>query len=141
MGWNDTKTRNIFNFYLHFSRKGFKCRKILAAIDWNYHVDRPASQNDEGEEQVTRKYNPQTKSWTSKVIKKRKDFGYIPMLMVKIFRQRIDNKKKLDGKNDLSLDDPKRIAPTIAPVQPEASEEIHKRKLEARTRFKNQKKQ
>ena len=128
MGWNDTKTRNFFNFYLHFSRKGFKCRKILAAIDWNYQVDRPPSQNEEGEGQVTRKYNLRTKSWTSKVTKKRKDFGYIPMLMVKMFRQRIYNKKKRDGKNDLSLDDPKRITPTIAPVQPEASKEILKLK-------------
>ena len=116
MGWNDTKTRNLFNFYLHFSRKVFKCRTILAAIDWNYRVDRPASQNEEGEEQVTRKYNLRTKSWTSKVIKKRKDFGYIPMLMVKIFRQRAHNKKKFDWTNDLSLDDPKHITPTIAPM-------------------------
>ena len=83
---------------------------------------------------VTRKYNPRTKSWTSKIIKVDKDYGYLPMLMAKIFRKRLDD-KKLKTKVELSPDDPRRIAPTIAAVQQQPTKEIHKNKVEAHTRF------
>ena len=121
-----------------FTYKGFQCRKMLAAIDWNYHISRPASSNEEGEEIVTRKYNPRTRSWTSQVIKVKKDFSYIPMMMAKIFKRRLTHRTRLNDKVDISQNDPRNIAPNIAAVQPKPSKEIHKLRVQARSRFASQ---
>ena len=111
---------SISLFILFCSYKGFTCRKQLCAIDWNYHVDRLDAKTKVGEVMVTRKYNPRTKSWTSKIIKVDKDYGYLPMLMAKIFKKRLDDKK---------------LKTNIAAVQPQLTKEIHKNKVEAHTRF------
>ena len=54
--------------------------------------------------------------------------------MAKIFRKRLDD-KKLKTKVELSPNDQRRIAPTIAAVQPQPTKEIHKNKVKAHTRF------
>ena len=82
-------------------------------MDWNYHINRPLSVNQNGEARHTRKYNQRTKEWNTKVVKVSKDFNYIPILMAKIFKRRIDDKGPVDRHISLSEDDPARIAPTI----------------------------
>lgn len=111
-----------------FSPTGYKCRKIISAIDWNYHADRDPARNEENEDIVTRKYNPRTCSWTSKLLKVEKDFGYIPVMMAKVLRCRIDMATKFGGKANWSANDPRHIAPTIGKVQPEPSKVLHERK-------------
>ena len=53
-----------------------------------------------------------------------KDFAYIPILMAKIFKQRIDDCNPVDRHVSLSEDDPARIAPTIGQVPPVSSKEL-----------------
>ena len=110
----------------------YKARRHLAAVDWNYHVSRPISVNDNGEARHTRKYNQRTKEWNTKVVKVSKDFQYIPIIMAKIFKQRIDDTSPIDRHISMSEDDPARIAPTIAQVTPVSSKELF---LRHQTRF------
>ncbi|XP_068700031.1 uncharacterized protein [Montipora foliosa] len=102
----------------------YKGRRQLAAVDWNYHINRPISLKDSGEAQHTRKYNQRTKEWNTRVVKVSNDFAYIPILMAKIFKQRIDDRNPVDRHVSLSEDDPARIAPTIAQVPPVSSKEL-----------------
>ena len=70
----------------------YKARKQLAVIDWNYHVNRGTSMNEHSEAQYTRKYNQRTKEWNTRVVKVPKDFGYIPIMMAKIFKRRFEDR-------------------------------------------------
>ena len=119
--------------FILFSRfQVYKARRQLAAVDWNYHVSRPISVNDKGEARHTGKYNQRTKEWNTKVVKVSKDFQYIPIMMAKIFKRRIDDTSPIDRHISMSEDDPARIAPTIAQVPPVSSKELF---LRHQTRF------
>ena len=50
----------------------------------------------------------------TRIIKVDKDFAYIPILMAKCFRRRIEDVLRIDRHVSLSEEDPERIAPTIA---------------------------
>ena len=106
----------------------FKARRQLAVIDWNYHVNRATATNKNNKARHTRKYNQRTKEWNTRVVKVSKDFGYIHMLMAKIFKLRIEDLKPIDRHVSLSEDDPARIAPTIAEVPPVSSKELYTRR-------------
>ena len=101
----------------------YTARKQLTAIDWNYHVNRPASLDENSEARHTR-YNQRTKEWYTRTVKVSKDFGYIPIMMAKIFKTRFDDVNPIDRHVSLSEDDPARIAPTIARVPPQSSKEL-----------------
>ncbi|XP_068759996.1 uncharacterized protein [Montipora capricornis] len=103
----------------------YKARRQLAVIDWNYHVDRATATNEKKEARHTRKYNQRTKEWNTRVVKVSKDFGYIPILMAKIFKRRFEDLKPIDRHVSLCEDDPARIAPTIAEVPPVPSKELY----------------
>ena len=105
----------------------YKARRQLAVIDWNYHVNRAIATNKNNEARHTRKYNQGTKEWNTRVVKVSKDFGYIPILMAKIFKLRFEDLKAIDRHVSLSEDDPARIAPTIAEVSPVPSKELYTR--------------
>ena len=105
----------------------YKARRQLAVIDWNYHVNRVTAKNENNEARHTRKYNQRTKEWNTRVVKVSKDFGYIPILMAKIFKLRFDDLKPIDRHVSLSEDDPARIASTIAEVPPVPSKELYTR--------------
>ena len=128
---------NIIIFIMYCVRYRFyKARKQLAAIDWNYHCDRPAAVGAKGgEARYSRKYNQRTKEWNTRVIKVDKDFAYIPILMAKIFRRRTEDILPIDRHVSLSEDDPERIAPTIAHTAAISSKELFERH---KTRFQRQ---
>lgn len=118
------KYENLYKF--SWSRyQVYKARKQLAAIDWNYHVNRATSMNEHGEAWHTRKYNQRTKEWNTRVVKVPKDFGYIPIMMAKIFKRQFEDRNPIDRHVSLSEDDPARIAPTIAAVPPLSSKELY----------------
>ena len=92
----------------------YKARRQLAAIDWNYHVKTQKKMHKDGQVQYTRKYNQRTKQWNVKFVKEVKDFLYIPILMAKMFRKRLDDTEPIARHISLPMDDPTRICPTIA---------------------------
>ena len=116
----------VLNFFLT-SYQVYKARKQLTAVDWNYHINRATSMDENNEARHTRKYNQRTKEWNTRVVKVSKDFGYIPILMAKIFKGRFEDRNPIDRHVSLSEDDPARIAPTIAKVPPMPSKELYVR--------------
>lgn len=120
---------NIFLFHNRYPV--YKARKQLTAIDWNYHKDVPAraSTTYAGEVAVTRKYNARTMSWDAKVIKCKKDYSYIMLMVAKSLDMRISDKGSVTRPVELSGDDPRLISPTIGAVEPEASRDLQQRKI------------
>ncbi|KAK2564336.1 hypothetical protein P5673_012600 [Acropora cervicornis] len=72
------------------------------------------------------------KEWNTHIIKVDKDFAYIPILMAKCFRRRIEDVLWIDRHVSLSEEDPERIVPTIAHTAPISSKELFERH---KTRF------
>jgi len=105
-------------------KKVYRARKKLTAIDWNYHNDLPYDTNEDAETIITRKYNQRTKSWDVRTVKVSKDYGYIWILMAKIFKLRVDDGDSIAREVPLEPDDPRLIAPTIVESEPLLSHEL-----------------
>lgn len=112
----------------------YKARKQLAAIDWNFHVNLEAATTKTGDVIVTRKYNQRTKEWNSKVVKVKKKYDYIPLLMGKVLRARNDDVDIITRQVSLNESDPALLAPTIAATPAPSSKELF---LARRSRFKS----
>ena len=97
-----------------FSYKVYKARKQLAAIDWNFHLNQEPATTKTGEEIVTRKYNQRTKEWDAKIVKVKKNYEYIPVMMAKILHLRKDDVDIVTRQVSLNESDPALLAPTIA---------------------------
>ena len=88
------------------SYRSYKARKQLAAIDWNFHLNQAVATNKAGDMIVSRKYNQRTKEWNSKIIKVKKEYDYIPVLMAKIFKMRKEDVNKVTRNVPLNDSDP-----------------------------------
>ena len=118
--------------FLFTSYKAYKARKQLATIDWNFHLKLEAATSKTGEIRVTRKYNQRTKEWDSKVVKTKKKYEYIPMLMAKILRLRNEDVGLVARHVSLNESDPALIAPNIAAKPAPPSKELF---LQRKSRF------
>ena len=116
------------------SYRSYKARKQLAAIDWNYHVNNAAATTKAGDVVVSRKYNQRTKEWNSKVVKVKKQYKYIPVLMTKVLQLRNEDANKFTCNVPLNESDPVLLAPTIADKPPLPSKELF---LARKSRFRN----
>ena len=112
----------------------YKARKQLAAIDWNFHLNQEAATTKSGEQVVTRKYNQRTKEWDSKIVKVKKSYDYMPVMMAKILRLRNEDVDIVTRQVSLNESDPALLAPTIAEKPPPPSHELF---IARRSRFKN----
>ena len=107
----------------------------MTAIDWNYHNDLPNATNEDAETIITRKYNQRTKSWDVRTVKVSKDYGYIWILMAKIFKLRVDDDDSIAREVPLEADDPRLIAPTIAESEPPPSHKLLARRTSRFSQF------
>ncbi|KAK3725325.1 hypothetical protein QZH41_016412 [Actinostola sp. cb2023] len=107
-----------------FGMQAFKARKMLAAIDHNYHINRKSLVHEKGEVQVTRKYVSRTKRWDAQVIKEDKDYAYIPQMLAMTFERRKNDPGTMNDYMEMAPDDPRRISSTIAAVPPPSSREL-----------------
>lgn len=96
----------------------YKARKQLAAIDWNFHLNQEAATTKSGGQIVTRKYNQRTKEWDSKIVKVKKTYDYVPVMMAKILRLRNEDVDIVTRQVSLNESDPALLAPTIADKPP-----------------------
>ena len=99
----------------------------MAAIDWNYHVNLPQATSKSGEKQITRKYNPRTRQWDVKVIKVKKSYDYVPLLISRMLRRRIHDVEGMARCISLNDSNPVLIAKTTAHIHPPATKEIVQR--------------
>lgn len=107
-------TSDSFLYIILCSYRVYKARKQLAAIDWNFHLMLEAATSKAGDLIVTRKYDQRTKEWNSKVVKVKKGYGYIPMLMGKILHARKEDVDIVTRQVSLNESDPALLAPKIA---------------------------
>ena len=119
-------------FFFVCSYRSYKARKQLAAIDWNFNVNNAAATTKAGDVVVSRKYNQRTKEWNSKVVKVKKQYEYIPVLMAKVLKLRKEDANKVTRNVPLNESDPALLAPTIADKPPLPSRELF---LASKTRF------
>lgn len=131
----EQKRKQLFTLLLcsYCSYKAYKARKQLAAIDWNYHLNQPAATTKAGDLIVSRKYNQRTKEWNSKVVKVKKQYDYIAMLMTRVLRLRNVDANKVTRNVSLNDSDPELLAPTIADKPPPPSKDLF---LARKSRFK-----
>ena len=103
-----------------FRKKVYRARK---KCDLPYS-DLPYATNEDAETIITRKYNQRTKSWDVRTVKMAKDYGYIWILMARIFKLRVDDDDSITQEVPVEADDPRLIAPTIAECEPLSPQEI-----------------
>ncbi|XP_068762421.1 uncharacterized protein [Montipora capricornis] len=101
-----------------FTKTVYRARRKLTAIDWNYHNDLPFATSEDAETIITRKYNQRTKSWDVRKLKVAKDYGYMWILVAKIFKLRSDDDDAVTREVPMEPDDPRLIALTIAECEP-----------------------
>ena len=102
----------------------YKARKQLAAVDWNFHLNQPAASTNTGGLIVSQKYNQRTKEWNAKVVKVKKGYEYVPVLMSKILHLRNEDSEKVVRNVPLNESDPALLAPTIVEKPPPPSKEL-----------------
>ena len=68
-------------------------------------------------------------SWDAKVVKFKKDYSYIMLMVAKSLDMRISDKGNVTRPVELSSDDLRLISPTIGDVEPEASRDLQQRKI------------
>ncbi|ROL51087.1 hypothetical protein DPX16_14618 [Anabarilius grahami] len=102
-----------------FTPPAFEARTLLAALDYNYHKDRPDMINPDGSKQYKRKYQKNSRRYSLYTVKVKKTYGHIPDLQARILRKRLTS-KGMPRRRSLRLDDPRRFgllplvpAPTI----------------------------
>ena len=112
-------TQGLTEFHLsNFSYRSYKAQKKLAPIDWNYHLNQAVATTKAGDVIVSRKYNQRTKEWNSKLVKVKKMYEYIPVLLARIMKMRREDANKVTGNVPLNDSNPALVAPTIAAKPP-----------------------
>lgn len=96
-------------------------------------MNQAVATNKAGDVIVSRKYNQRTKEWNSKIIKVKREYDYIPVLMAKIFKMRKEDANKVTRNVPLHDSDPALLAPTIATKPAPPSKELF---LARKSRFK-----
>uniref|UniRef100_A0A8C1NIN4 Uncharacterized protein n=1 Tax=Cyprinus carpio TaxID=7962 RepID=A0A8C1NIN4_CYPCA len=75
-----------------FSPPVFEARMLLAAMDYNYHKDRPELCKSDGSKQYRRLYKKNARRYMLYTQKTSKTYGYIPELQAMILQKRLAGK-------------------------------------------------
>ena len=97
-----------------------------------FHLDLPSATSKSGNEITSRRYNQRTKQWDVRTVKQDKTFDYIPLLIARMLRARVDDNDLVACKVSLNESDPCLVAPTITAAKPPPSS---KELLERKSRF------
>ncbi|XP_078616485.1 uncharacterized protein LOC144884851 [Branchiostoma floridae x Branchiostoma japonicum] len=101
----------------------YTARCLLAAIDYNYHKDRPvATRKSDGAVRTNRAFQKKSERWTYHNVKVAKDYGYIDEVQGRIVASRINSGKGMSRKQPRSADDPRRLGPLAAQPPPPTAE-------------------
>ena len=121
------------------SYKAYKVRKYIATFDWNFYFDLPSATSKSGNEITSRRSNQRTKQWDVRTVKQSKTVDYIPLLIGRILRARVDDNDLVVCNVSLNKSDPHLVAPTIAAKPPPSSKEMLERKSRFLVPFKHAK--
>ena len=106
-----------------------EARNQLAAANWNFHVSLEAATTKTGDVIVTRKYSQRTRKWNSKVVKFKKTYDCIPVLMAKGLRAQSEDADMVTCQVSLNESDAALLSPTTAATPAPPSTEFYLAKM------------
>ncbi|XP_071949149.1 uncharacterized protein [Antedon mediterranea] len=112
-----------------YSPPVYKARNLIAALDYTSNHQRPIKKNNDGTTRYQRLFNKKSKRWTVVPVKEEKTYGYIQTLFEMVVELRLMDDTSLKAALDLDVNDPRRICPTIAQVQPPPTQQLVDDKL------------
>ncbi|XP_065133775.1 uncharacterized protein [Paramisgurnus dabryanus] len=90
-----------------FSPPVYAARVMLAGLDHNHHVDRPAKRRADGSIQYGKVYNKKSRKWSLYTLKVEKDYSYIVDLQSVILQRRMSATGGLPRTRKKRPDDPR----------------------------------
>ena len=103
-----------------YKYQGYVMRNLLAVIDHNKHLNRPAATNQAGEVVRARAFNRRTKRYVPTVVPVSKQYNYIHDLMKMVFLERVARPGPMNIVLPMAADDPGHIFPNryMVPAPP-----------------------
>ncbi|XP_059418694.1 uncharacterized protein LOC132153932 [Carassius carassius] len=111
-----------------FSPPVYEARVLLAALDYNYHRDRPTQKRADGTEMYRRVYKKNAKQYSVYARKTPKSYSYIGELQTLVVRCRLESGSAMPRTRTLRPDDPRRLG-LLPPVPPPPTAELVQRQV------------
>ncbi|XP_077092408.1 uncharacterized protein LOC143744606 [Siphateles boraxobius] len=111
-----------------FSPPVYEARVLLAALDYNYHLDRPIQKRADGTEMYRRVYKKNAKQYSVYARKTPKSYSYIGELQTLVVRCRLESGSGIPRTRTLRPDDPRRLG-LLPPVPPPPTAELVQRQV------------
>ncbi|XP_073671566.1 uncharacterized protein [Paramisgurnus dabryanus] len=111
-----------------FSPPVYEARVLLAALDYNYHRDRPTQKRADGTEMYRRVYKKNAKQYSVYARKTPKSYSYIGELQTLVARSRLASGSGMPRSRTLRPDDPRRLG-LLPPVPPPPTAELVQRQV------------
>lgn len=108
-----------------FSPPVYNARVLLAALDYNFHLQRPFMRSKDGKKML---YKRDARRWSVCALKTPKTYGYIRELQTKIVAKRLSSGKGMPARRSQRPDDPRRLGP-LPPIPPPPAAELAKTQL------------
>ncbi|XP_038136201.1 uncharacterized protein LOC119780282 [Cyprinodon tularosa] len=105
-----------------FSPPVYEARTLLAGLDYNHHLKRPAKRKADGTIQYGKLYNKRSRSWRLHMEKVEKDYSYIDDLQRTILRRRLAATRGMADPRPSRPDDPRRLGPLSGVPAPTTQE-------------------
>ncbi|XP_061653876.1 uncharacterized protein LOC133489123 isoform X2 [Phyllopteryx taeniolatus] len=83
----------------------YAARTMLAALDYNHHIDRPAKRRHDGSIQYGKVYNKKSSRWSLYALQVEKDYSYISQIQSAIVSKRLSASRGLPQTTALRPDD------------------------------------
>ncbi|KAG5268956.1 hypothetical protein AALO_G00196720 [Alosa alosa] len=92
-----------------FTPRVYDSRVLLAALDYNFHRERPTYRTAEGQQVFRKKYNKNARRYSLYALKCEKSYGYIHELQARILKGRVTSGVGMPRKRTPRPDDPRRL--------------------------------
>ncbi|KAF1388644.1 hypothetical protein PFLUV_G00092440 [Perca fluviatilis] len=106
-----------------FNPRAYDSRVVLAALDYNFHRERPTYRTAEGQQVLRKKYNKNARRYSLYAVKCEKSYGYIPELQARILKGRVTSGVGMLRRRTLHPDDPRRLG-VVPPIPPPPTSEL-----------------
>ncbi|CAM4512360.1 unnamed protein product [Leuciscus chuanchicus] len=106
-----------------FTPRVYDTRVVLAALDYNFHRERPTYRTAEGQQVYRKKYNKNARRYSLYAVKCQKSYDYIPELQARILKGRVTSGIGMPRKRSLRADDPRQLG-VVPPIPPPPTSEL-----------------
>ncbi|KAL0964117.1 hypothetical protein UPYG_G00319080 [Umbra pygmaea] len=111
-----------------FSPPVYEARILLAALDYNFHRNRPTMKTLDGKEIFKRLYKKNARRYSVYALKSEKNYGYISELQRRIVKNRLTSGVGMPRRRSLRPDDPRQLG-LVPPVPAPATSDLLQRQV------------